>query len=581
LLEATISHIVVVGNFTRRTTRGIDRMSSTTTRPGTAPADAAPAAPMTHREVLEALSGLLLAMFVAMLSSTVVSSALPRIVADLHGTESGYTWVVVATLLTLTATTPIWGKLADLFSKKALVQLSLLIYVAGSVLAGLAPSMGVLIGARLVQGVGVGGLSALVQIVIASMVSPRERGRYFGYLGAVFAMATVSGPLIGGVIVDTPWLGWRWCFYVGIPFAIAAFVVLQKTLHLPHVRRDVAIDYVGALLITAGVSVLLVWVSLAGSSFGWASATTAWMVPLGLLLLAAFVVAETRVAEPIIPLHLFRDRTISLAVFASVMVGVAMFGSTVFLVQYFQISRGMSPTMAGLMSLAMVGGLLVSSIVSGRRIAATGKWKRYLVGGSVLMLAGIGLLSTIDPGIGLFQVGVYMAVLGVGLGAVNQNLVLAVQNSAAQSEIGAASSLAAFFRTMGGSIGVSALGTALSHKVASGVADGLARLGIAPTGESGSTAIPDLTQLPGPVRTVFEHAFAVGTGHIFLLATPFALLAVVAILAIRESPLRTTIERADEIEPPTAQPSAAQPSATRPSAAQPSNALLAEAGVAR
>ncbi len=270
------------------------------------------------------------------------------------------------------------------------------------------------------------------------------------------------------------------------------------------------------------------------------------MVGLGLALLAGFVVAETRVPEPIIPLHLFRDRTISLAVFASVMVGVAMFGSTVFLVQYFQISRGMSPTRAGLMTLAMVGGLLVSSIVTGRVIAATGVWKRYLVGGAVLMVVGIGLLSTIDPQISLFTVGCFMAVLGIGMGAVNQNLVLAVQNAAAQRDMGAASSLAAFFRTMGGSAGVSALGAVLGHQVATSVAAGLARLGIPVEGEAGT--IPDLDTLPGPVREVFEAAYGDATGHIFLLALPFAVLAFIAVLFIREVPLRTTIEREDELE---------------------------------
>ena len=506
------------------------------------------AEPMTHREVLEALSGLLLAMFVAMLSSTVVSNALPRIVTDLHGSESGYTWVVVATLLALTATTPIWGKLADLFSKKALVQVSLLIYLAGSLVAGLAPSMGVLIGARLIQGVGVGGLAALVQVVIATIVSPRERGRYFGYLGAVFAMATVSGPLIGGVIVDTSWLGWRWTFFVGVPFAALALVVLQKTLHLPTVRRRVSIDYLGGLLITCGVSVLLIWVSLAGSRFEWQSFTTAWMVTLGVVLLLAFVYVEGKVEEPIIPLRLFRDRTTSLAVFASVMVGVAMFGATVFLSQYFQIARGMSPTHAGLMSLAMVGGLLVSGIVSGRVISRTGTWKRYIVGGAVIMVAGLAMLSTIDGSTGLFEVGAFMAVLGIGVGAVNQNLVLVVQNNAAHKDMGAASSLAAFFRTLGGSIGVSALGTALGHQVSSGVVEGLAKLGITPPGASDGTSIPDLSALPAPVREVFQTAFADATGHIFLLATPFAVLALLAIVFIREVPLRTTIQRADELE---------------------------------
>src|SRR6478752_7391756 len=256
---------------------------------------------MTHREVLEAMSGLLLAMFVAMLSSTVVSNALPRIVESLHGSQTEYTWVVVATLLTMTATTPICGKLSDQFSKKALVQTALVIYVIGSLIAGTAANMGILIGARAVQGLGVGGLTALVQVVIASMVTPRERGRYSGYIGAVFATATLSGPLIGGVIVDTPGLGWRWCFYVGIPVAVAAFVLLQKTLHLPVVRRETRIDYLGAVLIMSGVS-------LAGTSFAWGSATSLALVALGLVVLAAAVVVEARVAmEPIIPLRLFRD----------------------------------------------------------------------------------------------------------------------------------------------------------------------------------------------------------------------------------------------------------------------------------
>ena len=300
------------------------------------------AEPMSHHEVLEALSGLLLSLFVAMLSSTIVATALPRIVADLDGSESGYAWVIVASLLTTSTTTPIWGKLADLFSKKLLVQLALLVFVAGSVLAGLAPNMGFLIGARAVQGVGVGGLVALVQVVIATIVSPRERGRYSGYLGAVFAVATVSGPLIGGLIVDTPGLGWRWCFYVGIPVAAVALVVLRKTLHVPTIKREVSIDYAGAALLISGVSLLLIWVSLAGHQFDWASPATAWMVTASVLLLAGALYAEARAKEPIIPLRLFRDRTTSLATFASVMVGVAMFAGTVFLSQYFQISRGIS-----------------------------------------------------------------------------------------------------------------------------------------------------------------------------------------------------------------------------------------------
>src|SRR4051794_36494169 len=311
---------------------------------------------MSHRQILEALSGLLLGMFVTILASTVVSNALPRIISDLHAGESAYTWVVTSTLLALTVSTPIWGKLADLTSKKLLIQLALTIFVLGSALAGLAQNAGMLIAFRAVQGIGAGGLTALVQVILAAMISPRERGRYMGYLGAVFAVGTVMGPLIGGLIVDTSWLGWRWCFYVGVPFAVVALVLLQRTLHLPVVKRRVRIDYLGATLVAAAVSLLLIWVSLAGHQFAWNSVQTYVMVPGAVLLGLLFLLVEQRAAEPIIPLRLFRDRTVTLSTVASLFVGIGLFGGTVFLSQYFQISRGESPTMSGLMSLPLVLG---------------------------------------------------------------------------------------------------------------------------------------------------------------------------------------------------------------------------------
>jgi EmrB/QacA subfamily drug resistance transporter len=509
-------------------------------QPPAAPSTAERSGQMSHREVMEALSGLLLAMFVAMLSSTIVSNALPRIVTDLDGSQTGYTWVVVATLLTMTASTPVWGKLADQFDKKVLVQSALVIFSVGSVIAGFAPSMEVLIGARAVQGLGVGGLTALVQVVIATMVSPRERGRYSGYIGAVFAMATISGPLVGGLLVDT--VGWRWCFFFGVPVALVAFVVLQKTLHIPVVRREVHIDYLGATLLVGGVSLLLVWVSLAGNQFAWSSTTSLALVLGGLVVVAAAIHVELRVArDPIIPLRLFRDRTTSLATVASVLIGLAMFGATVYLSQYFQLARGMSPTKAGLMSVAMVGGLLVSSIASGRLITRTGRWKNFLVGGMVLVIVGLLLLSTIDDTTSLWVVGAFMAVLGLGLGATMQNLVLAVQNNTSQADMGAASSVVAFFRSMGGSVGVSALGAVLAHQVADETARGLARLGVEAGAGSGGR-IPDLATLPGPVRLVVEHAFGVATGHIFLVAAPFAVAALVAVLFIEEVPMRETLD---------------------------------------
>ncbi|CAM06360.1 integral membrane transport protein [Saccharopolyspora erythraea NRRL 2338] len=267
--------------------------------------------PMTHRQIMEAMSGLMLALLVAILSSTIVSNALPRILADLNGSQSQYTWVVTAMLLTSTASTPIWGKLSDLFSKKALYQLAITIFTVGSVLGGFAQSMPVLIGFRAVQGIGMGGLQALIQVVIAAMVSPRERGRYSGYIGATFAVATVSGPLVGGVIVDTPWLGWRWCFWVTVPIAVIAFIVLGRTLKLPVVKRPIKIDWFGALFLVGGVSLLLVWVSMAGKQFAWASPETAALVGGGVAALVVAVIIESRVGEPIVPLRMFRNGTVT------------------------------------------------------------------------------------------------------------------------------------------------------------------------------------------------------------------------------------------------------------------------------
>ena len=505
---------------------------------------------MTHREILEALSGLLLAMFVAMLSSTVVTNALPVIVTDLHGTQTGYTWVVVSTMLAMTATTPIWGKLADLTSKKLLVQIALIIYTAGSLIAAFAPSMNVLIASRVFQGLGVGGLTALVQVVIASMVSPRERGRYSGYIGAVFAVATVSGPLLGGVIVDSP-LGWRGCFFVGLPFAILAFIVLQRTLHLPVVKRDVSIDYLGATLIMGGVSGFLIWISLAGSDFAWASDTSYILIAVSSLMIAAAIYVEARVAkEPVIPMRLFRDRTTSLATIGSVVIGIAMFGSTVYLSQYFQYSRGMSPTEAGLMSIGMVGGLMVSSLVSGRIITRTGYWKRWLLGGSILVCIGFGLLSTVDAQTSLVLIVGYMLVVGLGMGATMQNLVLAVQNNTSLKDMGAASSVVAFFRTLGGSVGVAALGTILSHQVEGNLKSGIKQMvadgQLSPADlaqlKHSTGAIPDLSTLSPALRELYQSSFGDAFGYLFLVALPFAIIAVVCVALIKEVPLRTTVD---------------------------------------
>ncbi|WP_030415872.1 MFS transporter [Streptomyces sp. NRRL S-1448] len=512
---------------------------------GGGPHHASDGAPMTHRQIMEALSGLLLGMFVAILSSTIVSNALPEIIHDLDGGQSAYTWVVTASLLAMTATTPLWGKLSDLFSKKLLVQFALVIYVAGSVVAGLSQNTGMLIACRVVQGIGVGGLSALAQIVMAAMISPRERGRYSGYLGATFAVATVGGPLLGGVITDTDWLGWRWCFYVGVPFAVIALIVLQKTLKLPVVKREgVKVDWAGAFFISAAVSLLLVWVTLAGDKYDWLSWQTAAMVGGAVVLGAVFVFVETKAKEPIIPLRLFRNKTITLASVASLFVGVAMFTGTVFFSQYFQLARGKSPTMSGIMTIPMIGGLFISSTVSGQIITKTGRWKAWLVSGGVLLTAGLGLLSTIRYDTEYWHIAIFMALMGLGIGMMMQNLVLATQNQVAPSDLGSASSVVTFFRSLGGAVGVSALGAVLANRVTHYVKDGLAELGpkaakAAAHAAGNSGGIPDLDALPAPLRTVMESAYGHGVADVFLYAAPCALLAFLFTLFIKEVALKT------------------------------------------
>ncbi|WP_246106675.1 MFS transporter [Pseudonocardia kunmingensis] len=504
------------------------------------PAAAEESGRMTHRQTLEALSGMLLAMFTAFLSSTIVSNALPTIITDLHGTQSQYTWVVTATLLASTATTPIWGKLADLFSKKLLVQLAITIFTVGSIFAGFSQSVGTLIAWRALQGLGLGGLQALIMIVMAAMISPRERGRYTGVISTVMSVAPVAGPLIGGVIVDTDWLGWRWCFWVGAPLAVLALIVVQRTLNLPVVKRKVSIDYLGAALIAGGVSALLIWVTLAGNQFAWGSGTSLGLAGLGALLIVLFLVVESRAKEPVIPLRLFRDRTTTLATIASISVGVAMFGGAVFLGQYFQIARGYSPTVAGLLMLPMIIGSTISATVSGSLITRFGRWKGYLVAGALFMLGGFGLLSTIDHDTSMVLVGASLFILGSGMGMLMQNLVLAVQNSVAATDLGSATSTVTFFRSMGGTVGVSVLGAILAARVTTLTTEGLGAAGItAPPGGVGEVGIGSLNELPPALAGIVRAAYGDATAQIFLVAGALAVVTILAVLFIREVPLST------------------------------------------
>ncbi|WP_156757192.1 MDR family MFS transporter [Actinokineospora pegani] len=506
-------------------------MSDTTTGPTTP----APRQLTNRREVLQAISGLMLGMFVAVLAGTIVANALPRIINDLNGSQSVYTWVITTELLAMTATVPLWGKMADLYSRKLLIQASLGMFALGSLLAGISPNIEFLIVSRIAQGIGAGGITALATIVMAAIIPPRELGRYAGIFGAVFGVGTVAGPLIGGVIVDTSWLGWRWCFLIGVPFTLASIILLQKTLNLPTIRKQVTIDWLGAALIVTGVSTLLIWSSLAGNTFDWASGWTAALVTAGIALLALAILVESRAADPVVPLSIFGNRTVAMAVIASAFVGTAMFGGTVFLSQFFQIGHGMSPTEAGLLSLPLVFGLLISSTVAGQLISKHGKWKTYLVSGGVITVAGMALLATISTDTSLVLIGVYMALFGIGIGLLMQNLVLVAQNDVPAKDLGATTSTITFFRSLGGAIGVSALGAVLANRISSDLAE---RIPGTPT-TGGSTEVPDLSVLPDPIRLIVQDVYSTATAHLFLIATPIAAVALIAVLLIKEKPLKT------------------------------------------
>lgn len=517
--------------------------------------EAAPA--MSHRQVLESLSGLLLGMFVSILAGTVVSTSLPRIISELGGDQTAFTWVVTSTLLATTVSTPIWGKLADLLNRKILIQLALVLFVLGSALAGFSQDTSMLIGFRVVQGLGAGGLTALSQIIMADIISPRDRGRYMGLFGGIMAVGTVGGPLIGGLLTDS--IGWRWNFFVGVPVAIVAIILLQITLKLPkRPARKVRIDYLGAVFLAAGISLLLIWVSLAGTNFDWWSPETFWMVGGSIALLVATVITELVVKEPIIPLGMFKNRTFTLAVIASISVGVAMFGTSVFLGQYMQLARGATPTQSGLLTLPMIIGLLLSSTIVGNLISRFGKWKAFMVAGSVLLTVGLYLMSTIEYDTNYVLVSLYMLILGAGVGMVMQNLVLIVQNTVRPEQLGAASSNVAFFRSLGGTIGVSVMGSILGTKVTDLMADrqhdlqvAIAKLGqkgaeIAQSLQSGT--LPEVSKLPVGIRTIIEAVYGQAVADIFLVAVPLAIVTIVAILLLPNTKLgtKTAIQQLEE-----------------------------------
>lgn len=497
-----------------------------------------------HREVLQVMTGLLAALFTALISNTIVSTALPTIMADLNGTQRQYTWVITTSLLTMTVSTPVWGKLSDLFDKKVLVQLTIVLFVLGSMAAGLSTSVAMMMGARALQGVAMGGLMATVQSIMGSIIAPRERGRYAGYMGGVMGVATVSGPLLGGVITDG--LGWRWTYFVCVPLAVLALVLIQAKLRLPAVApRKVVIDYAGGVLLAISAALPMLWVTFAGSEYDWLSWQTGAFAAGFAVAATLAVLVELRAPEPIVPIRLLRNNTAVLMIVASLAVGVAMFGPAVFLTQYFQLGEGYSPTHAGLLILPMIIFQTLSSAICGQLVSRTGRWKPVMVVGSVLMVAGLGGLGMVDHTTGYTWVAVSMALAGIGVGSLIQNIVLAVQNTVDVADVGAASAAIAFFRSLGGAIGVSALGALLTNQVAAKIRERLEDMGVpasrlGETGSGGETNL-DLSGLPEQIRTVVHESYADAFGHLFLIAGIIAVITLIAVLVVRETRLRTTV----------------------------------------
>jgi EmrB/QacA subfamily drug resistance transporter len=489
---------------------------------------------------------LMLGMFLAALDQTIVSTALPTIVGDLGGLNH-LSWVVTSYLLASTVSTPLYGKLGDMLGRKPVFLAAILIFLAGSLLAGLSQTMVELIGFRALQGIGAGGLMVGAQAIIADIVPPRERGRYMGLIGSVFAVASVAGPLLGGFFVDQ--LSWRWVFYVNMPVGAIAVAIVIFKLHLPGQTLRHTIDYLGAALLTGGVGALTLFATWGGTEYAWSSPVIVGLGIAGVVLLAAFVWQETRAAEPIIPLKLFRSSVFSVASGMGFLVGFAMFGAIIFLPLFLQIVYGVSATSSGLRMLPLMAGLLAASIASGRAITRFGRYRVFPIAGTAILAAGMALLSQLGVNTAPWLASVYMLVIGVGIGLVMQVLVLVVQNDVGRADIGVATSTATFFRSVGGSFGVAIFGTIFASRLATELQH-LPRSVVAQLGSGVHISPAQVRNLPPAVHTDFLYAFAHALHGVFLWGTALAIVPFVLSWFLKEVPLRTGHAPAAESELP-------------------------------
>ncbi|MFG2313177.1 MDR family MFS transporter [Streptomyces sp. NPDC048566] len=487
------------------------------------------------RSVRVVLLALMIAMLLAMLDNMIVGTAMPTIVGELGGLEH-LSWVVTAYTLATAASTPIWGKLGDMYGRKGAFMTSIVIFLIGSALSGMAQDMGQLIGFRAIQGLGAGGLMVGVMAIIGDLIPPRERGKYQGMMAGVMAFAMILGPLVGGSITDH-W-GWRWSFYINLPLGIVALLAVSAVLHLPRKRVQAKIDYLGAGLLALGISSIVLVTTWGGTEYAWGSARIMELIGIGVAALVGFVYWQTKAAAPVIPLHIFRSGNFTLMSIIGFITGFVMFGAVLFLPLYQQSVQGASATNSGLLLLPMLGAMLAVSMVAGRVTTNTGRYKVFPLAGSVLMIVGLFLLSQMDTGTTRLTSGLYMAVLGAGMGCLMQITMLVAQNSVEMRDMGVASSSTTLFRTLGSSFGVAIMGALFNHRVQDVMSERAGAIGAKLTEKSAQLDAASLAKLPAPAREAYQHAVSSGTHSAFLLGSVIAVVALIAAVFVKEVPLK-------------------------------------------